>query len=100
MAASGIRLWPTLRCLDDFDTPVVGIYDRDHHQGTCAVRHPMSALGQKQTYAVHQPMSALPPKVDIHGRQLDVRMLVYAGCPVSKHVQALRGATGQSQCGF
>ena len=22
----------------------------------------MSALGQKQTYAVHQPMSALPPK--------------------------------------
>ena len=22
----------------------------------------MSALGQKQTFAVHQPMSALPPK--------------------------------------
>jgi hypothetical protein len=25
----------------------------------------MSALGQKQTFAVHQPMSALPPKADI-----------------------------------
>jgi hypothetical protein len=24
----------------------------------------MSALGQKQTFAVHQPMSALPPLVD------------------------------------
>jgi hypothetical protein len=26
---------------------------------------PMSALGQKQTFAVHQPMSALPPKADM-----------------------------------
>ena len=26
----------------------------------------MSALGQKRTFAVHQPMSALPPKADIH----------------------------------
>jgi len=26
---------------------------------------PMSTLGQKQTFAVHQPMSALPPKADI-----------------------------------
>jgi hypothetical protein len=25
----------------------------------------MSALGQKQTYAVHKAMSALPPKADI-----------------------------------
>jgi len=25
----------------------------------------MSAFGQKQTFAVHQPMSALPPKTDI-----------------------------------
>src|SRR5262245_13724180 len=25
----------------------------------------MSALGQKQTFAVHQPMSALPPKADM-----------------------------------
>jgi hypothetical protein len=28
----------------------------------------MSALGQKQTCAVHQPMSALPPKADIRQR--------------------------------
>jgi len=27
----------------------------------------MSALGQKQTYAVQQAMSALPPKADICG---------------------------------
>jgi len=25
----------------------------------------MSALGQKQTFAVHQPMSALPPRADM-----------------------------------
>jgi hypothetical protein len=25
----------------------------------------MSALGQKQTFALHQPMSALPPKADM-----------------------------------
>ena len=25
-----------------------------------------SALGQKRTFVVHQPMSALPPKADIH----------------------------------
>ena len=25
-----------------------------------------SALGHKRTFAVHQPMSALPPKADIH----------------------------------
>src|SRR5262245_1372700 len=28
---------------------------------TLGMGRPMSALGQKQTYAVHQPMSALPP---------------------------------------
>ena len=32
-SASGIRLGPPSRCLDDFDSPVVGIYNRDHHQG-------------------------------------------------------------------
>jgi hypothetical protein len=29
------------------------------------VQAAMSALGQKQTFAVHQAMSALPPKADI-----------------------------------
>jgi len=32
----------------------------------------MSALGQKQTYALHQPMSALPPKADMCGALADV----------------------------
>src|SRR5262245_5977668 len=33
----------------------------------------MSALGQKQTYAVRQPMSALPPKADMCGATGNVR---------------------------
>jgi len=33
----------------------------------------MSALGQKQTYAVHKAMSALPPKADIGAAQNNVR---------------------------
>ena len=33
----------------------------------------MSALGQKQTFAVHQPMSALPPIADMCGALDDVR---------------------------
>jgi len=33
----------------------------------------MSALGQKQTYAPQNDMSALPPKADIGRELLDVR---------------------------
>ena len=33
----------------------------------------MSALGQKQTYALQQAMSALPPKADMRGATTDVR---------------------------
>jgi hypothetical protein len=32
----------------------------------------MSAKGQKRTYAVHQPISALPPKADISPRHPNV----------------------------
>ena len=32
----------------------------------------MSAFGQKQAYAMHQPMSALPPKADMCGALVDV----------------------------
>jgi hypothetical protein len=35
----------------------------------------MSALGQKQTLDWRPLMSALPPKADIAGRQLDVRFV-------------------------
>src|SRR5215831_15028343 len=35
------------------------LYPRER---TCAAQLKMSALGQKQTYAMHQPMSALPRK--------------------------------------
>jgi hypothetical protein len=33
----------------------------------------MSALSQKQTFAVHQPMSAIPPKADMCGATRNVR---------------------------
>jgi uncharacterized protein YfaQ (DUF2300 family) len=33
----------------------------------------MSALGQKPTFAVHQPKSALPPKADIRPYEWTVR---------------------------
>jgi hypothetical protein len=35
----------------------------------------MSALGQKRTFPRVRPMSALPPKADIEGRQFDVRFV-------------------------
>ena len=35
----------------------------------------LSALGQKQTFAVHQPMSALRPKADMCGAFRDVRFV-------------------------
>jgi hypothetical protein len=38
----------------------------------------MSALGQKRTLKRLVPMSALPPKADIAGRQLDVRFVPQA----------------------
>jgi hypothetical protein len=42
---------------------------RKHHGSRAA----MSALGQKQTFEVALPMSALPPKADILGGGFDVR---------------------------
>src|SRR5262249_13363104 len=35
---------------------------------------PMSALGQKQTYAVQKGMSALPPQADMCGASSNVRL--------------------------
>ena len=37
------------------------------------LRPHMSALGQKQTFAVQKVMSALPPKADMCGATRDVR---------------------------
>ena len=39
---------------------------------------PMSALGQKQTFAAHQRMSALPPKADMCSALGDVRFVPIA----------------------
>jgi hypothetical protein len=43
----------------------------------------MSALGQKQTFAVHQPMSALPPKADIvqHGGNVRLGIMSFEAPP-------------------
>ena len=44
----------------------------------CAVfvfRPNKSALGQKQTFALHQPMSALPPKADMCSATRHVRFV-------------------------
>ena len=38
----------------------------------------MSALGQKQTYAVQKAMSALPPKADMCAASRDVRFVPIA----------------------
>jgi hypothetical protein len=35
--------------------------------------HRMSALGHKRTWRGRSGMSAIPPKADVAGRQLDVR---------------------------
>ena len=35
----------------------------------------MSALGQKQTFAVHQPMSVLPPTADMCSASRNVRFV-------------------------
>ena len=68
----------------------------------------VSALGHKQTFRLQIAMSTLSPKADmcaalvdvcyrpiadIRGPQSDVRMLICAGRPVSKRVQAVRGTT-------
>jgi len=39
---------------------------------TAGARQPMSALGQKQTFALQQVMSALPPKADMFGARTEV----------------------------
>ena len=41
----------------------------------------MSALGQKQTFAVQKRMSALPPKADMCGATRDVRFVPIADIP-------------------
>jgi hypothetical protein len=44
---------------------------------------PMSQLGQKQTFGSGNPMSALPPKADIAGRQLNARFVPKADVKTS-----------------
>jgi hypothetical protein len=52
--------------------------------------NPMSALGQNRAFRNVQSMSALPPKADIAGRQLDVRFVPVPDMPTIKHRAQLR----------
>jgi hypothetical protein len=46
----------------------------------------MSALGQKQTFAVQKGVSALPPKADIQASSINVRFVPIADI---RHISAL-----------
>ena len=46
----------------------------------------MSALGQKQTFAVQKGVSALPPKADIQASSINVRFVPLADI---RHISAL-----------
>ena len=47
----------------------------------------MSALGQKQTYAVQKAMSALPPKADMCSAQGHVRLVPKADIRTSRRLE-------------
>ena len=54
----------------------------------------MSALGQKQTCAVHQPMSALPPKADI----IAIGRGLQANAFAQKFLRTVNLLTGLCRC--
>ena len=54
----------------------------------------MSALGHKRTFAVHQPMSALPPKADMCGAIADVGFGPKADIPMADLHCVIRAAEG------
>jgi len=60
----------------------------------------MSALGQKQTYAMQKGMSALPPKADMCSAARDVRFGPIAVAPTRSRRQPLSCTTarGTSIC--
>ena len=49
----------------------------------------MSALGQKQTLAVQQGVSALPPKADIGSAQVHVRFVPIADISIASRTNAV-----------
>ena len=49
----------------------------------------MSALGQKQTYAVQKAMSALPPIADMCGATRDVRFVPKADISIASRTNAV-----------
>jgi hypothetical protein len=75
---TGVRLTSSER---DFHRLIVGTELRHLKKASML----MSALGHKRTLKHVRPMSALPPKADIAGRQLDVRFVPKAhSCSVAR----------------
>jgi hypothetical protein len=62
----------------------------------------MSALGQKRTSTRLQPMSAIPPKADIPGRQLHVRFAFPAlgSTSMARALDDLIAQVEAGQCAF
>ena len=56
----------------------------------------MSALGQKQTFAVQNAMSALPPKADMCGATRYVRFVPKADRPFCRNCSIVRYRVGKS----
>ena len=63
------------------------------------VRRSMSALGQKQTCAAQQTMSALPTKADIPRSTTHVRKVPKAGSHVSHHLRSHRSDGARCKIG-
>ena len=57
----------------------------------------MSALGQKQTFAVQNGMSALPPKADMCSASAHVRFVPIADIVLIRHFIGARQANGWSR---
>jgi len=47
-------------------------------------------LGQKQTFALHQPMSGLPPRADICSALAHIRFVPVADIPSDLRAEAVR----------
>jgi hypothetical protein len=56
---------------------------------------PMSALGQKPTYALQQSMSALPPIADMRADMVHVRFVPIADMPQAEPAQPAKVCTAK-----
>src|SRR5262245_29657510 len=61
----------------------------ERHRSNSSVAVPMSALGQNQTFALHQPMSALPPKATSNATYgMTGQKRTFISCSITRHAGA------------